>query len=83
MAGIPPAITRGKPDMKIRVEPGKTYLTRDGDRVTIAHQTPSHGQWEYIGNDSRGRVTWRSAKGQHGRYRSGLDLVKEVTDTNN
>ncbi len=63
---------------KIRLEPGKTYLTRDGERVTILHQTASHGIWEYLGKDSNDRLTWRSATGQHGRYRSSSDLIKEA-----
>ena len=64
--------------MKLRLEDGKTYLTRQGEKVFIDGQTMSHGLWEYVGHDEAGRLTWRSAKGQHGRYRSGSDLVREV-----
>ena len=64
--------------MTVRLEDGKTYLTREGERVFIEGQTMSHGLWEYVGKDERGRITWRSAKGQHGRYRGPTDLIKEA-----
>lgn len=71
------------------LEVGKTYLTRDGQRVLIEAETTAHGTYKmqgiYVeGADWHDRcnkpalgVTWRSKDGRMSRTRHRLDLVME------
>ena len=63
----------------MQIEIGKTYLTREGERITIEHITPfPQGTWVVQGIDERGRITWRSRKGRFTNYPHPLDLVREA-----
>jgi hypothetical protein len=62
----------------LKIEPGKTYLTRDGQRITIEAKTKHGRTYRMQGEDERGRITWRSTVGRFGRTPSRLDLIAEV-----
>ncbi len=64
----------------MKVEVGKTYLTRTGERVHIHAKTGWPGTYRMRGEDNRGRITWRSERGRFVSYPHSLDLVAEVTD---
>ncbi len=66
----------------MKIEVGKTYLTRDGQRIEIESEAldgTSSVTYRMQGIDEKGRVTWRSRRGRFDRYPSRLDLVEEVT----
>ena len=63
---------------KFRIEVGKSYLTRDGDRVTIEAETAYRGTWSMQGTDGRGRLTWHSAAGRFTDRPHAADLVAET-----
>jgi len=67
-------------DMTMIIEVGKAYMTRDGQRVRITGQTNYPGTYSMIGEDDRGRVTWRSRTGRFYKYPHRLDLVSELED---
>jgi hypothetical protein len=60
------------------IQPGKTYTTRDGQRVRIEAETANRGTYRMQGEDEQGRITWRSRKGRFERHPHRLDLVAEV-----
>ena len=62
----------------MQIEIGKTYKTRDGQRVTIQAETAEGGTYRFQGEDEQGRITWRSAKGRFDKRPSPLDLVVEA-----
>lgn len=64
------------------IEAGKTYLTRDGQRIHIEQETSHRGTYRMRGEDEQGRVTWRSRKGRFDRHPSRLDLVAEAPKAN-
>jgi hypothetical protein len=71
------------------IEVGKTYLTRDGQRVLIETETAHHGMYTMQGVYVEGGhwhnpyhhralgVTWRRKDGRMSRARHRLDLVME------
>jgi hypothetical protein len=59
----------------IKIEVGKSYMTRDGEQITIQADTGQPGRYRFQGEDAEGRLTWRSAKGRFGRHPHRLDLV--------
>lgn len=62
----------------IIIEVGKTYLTRDGQRVRIEAETDNKGTYKMQGEDEEGRVTWRSRRGRFASRACALDLVAEA-----
>ena len=60
------------------IKTGKTYITRDGQRVRIEAETDYPGTYRMRGEDEQGRITWRARKGQFDRHPSRLDLVAEA-----
>ena len=60
------------------IEIGKTYLTRDGQRVRIDAETDNRGTYRMRGEDQEGRVTWRSHKGRFTSRPHRLDLIAEA-----
>jgi len=70
-------ITQMTTASKITLEIGKTYVTRDGQRVRIEAETECRGTFRMRGVDEYGRPTWRSRKGRFDRLASHLDLVRE------
>jgi hypothetical protein len=69
----------GEPmESKMKIEVGKTYLTRDGQKITIQSESGYRGTWRMQGVDEIGRLTWRSRKGRFERRPSKLDLVAEA-----
>lgn len=62
----------------IIIEVGKTYSTRDGQRIVIQAETENRGVYRFRGEDEQGCITWRSRKGRFDRTPHHLDLVREV-----
>ena len=62
----------------MRIQVGKTYVTRDGHKVTIEAETPmATATYVMQGVDERGRITWRTRKGRFDRHPHPNDLVSE------
>lgn len=63
---------------KFTLEVGKTYLTRQDERVRIDAETENRGTYRMRGEDEQGRVTWRSLKGRFTDRPHALDLIAEA-----
>jgi hypothetical protein len=64
--------------MKIQV--GKTYLTRDGTmQVKVERELSNKNKWRFQCLDDRGRVTWRNGNGAYlGALQHPHDLIEEA-----
>lgn len=71
----------------MEIQVGRTYLTRDGERVKIVAETDQPGTYRMRGiildgigpgNANKGAFTWRSRAGRFTSHPHRLDLVSET-----
>jgi hypothetical protein len=61
--------------MTMTIKINTIYTTRDGNTFRALEITSAKGTYAVRGEDSQGRITWRSLKGRFARGAHALDLV--------
>ena len=59
----------------MKLEPGKTYRTRDGTEVTVERSDDKQKVYTYTGHYGGDRVFWTENGRWHPTHSTGLDIV--------